>query len=948
MKFFMKRLMWGLLSMSLTVGTSTAVADDTEIFFTDANKVVKPNILFILDKSGSMSNNAEGTSNRLDVVQAVMADLLYDMKDVNVGAMYFGGNEGGYFLSAIKPINDVRAPLKTAINELSPDGNTPLSETTFEAMRYFQGGDTFIRTSSVAGVMNGTKYDSPIEYQCQPNNIILLTDGQPTEDTNHQSAMEATIGKCSGNCLDEIANYMFNNDMSSEHNGAQSVRTYTVGFQTDQTLLSDTATKGGGQYFKANDAASLKTAFTTAFSDILATSATYVAPGIAVNTFDRLSHLDALYFALFQPAKGSRWPGNLKRYKLAIRKNPTTGRNEAIIVGADGQPAVDPDSGFFKDSAESWWSNIQDGGAVTSGGASSQHVDPNSSHKVYSNLVSNKGLTDSSNAIATVNNNLTKGLFGNASMSDAAFSALINWTRGQDLDDLDGDGLTSDSRKFIADPLHSVPHLIVYGGTEASPDTSVFFGDNQGFIHGIDGETGNTHFSFMPTDLLKNQATLKTNSATVDKVYGIDSSIVSWVNDQNKDGNISAVDGDFAYIYAGMRRGGSNYYALDVTNPDQPGFLWSIQGGQASTDFYEMGQTWSKPSKTKVTIDNKLYDVLIFAGGYDVGQDAVPVRTTDDSGRALYIVDAKTGTRLWWAGPTGSGANLELADMKYSIPSAPKVLDLTGDGMVNQIYVGDMGGQIFRFDITNANAVSALATGGVIADLAKDNSTADNRRFYHAPDLFGLKFSGVRYLGLVLGSGFQAAPLNKSIEDRIYMMRIPEISAPPVEIIGNVEYVKYTAITEADLYDATFNLVQQGSAGEQIEAAAAISSAKGWYIKLTNSGEKVLSTSQTINNEVFVTTYEPTPSTNVCIPSSGTSRLYHLSVLYGSAVVNYDGLGEVDELTLEDRQVVLSTIGLPADPQRMRVDDTDVVCVGAECVTVDSLKGVVETYWYEE
>ena len=945
MSWHMKRLAWGLLSMSLTLGTSAAIADDTEIFFTDADKIVKPNILFILDKSGSMSNSGGDGNTRLEVVQNVMSDLLDDMEDVNVGAMYFGGNEGGYFLSAIKPISDVRATLKTAIDELSPGGNTPLAETTFEAMRYFQGGSTFIRDSSVTGVMTGDKYDSPIEYECQPNNIILLTDGQPTSDENHEDTMEATIGECSGNCLDEVADYMYDNDMSSEHAGSQSVRTYTVGFQTDQTLLSNTATNGGGQYLKANDAASLKTAFKAAFNDILANSATFVSPGIAVNTFDRLNHLDALYFALFEPSKGARWPGNLKRYKLDIQTDANTGKSEAVIVGEDGEAAVDPNSGYFKDSAQSWWGNVKDGKVVTIGGASAQHEDPNSNRKVYSNLVSNKSLTNSANAIAVNNNNLTKALFGNASMPDAEFSDLIKWTRGQDLDDSDNDGSTTDSRKFIADPLHSVPHLLVYGGSENAPDTAVFFGDNQGFIHGIDGETGKTHFSFMPSDLLKKQVSLKQNSVAAEKVYGMDSSILSWVHDENNDGNITSGVGDFAYIYAGMRRGGSNYYALDVTNPDQPGFLWSIRGGQANTNFSEMGQTWSKPAKTKVTIGNKLYDVLIFGGGYDADQDDFTVRTADDSGRALYIVDAKTGARLWWAGPTGSGANLELASLKYSIPSAPKILDLTGDGMVNQIYVGDMGGQILRFDVTNTNSASNLVTGGVIAELAVDSSTGGNRRFYHAPDLFGLKFGGTRYLGLVIGSGFQAHPLNKDIDDRIYMMRLPDVSAPPLDSDGNVAY---TPISEADLYDATENLVQQGDEDQRNAAAAAIGSASGWYIRLTNSGEKVLSSSQTVNNEVFVTTYEPTPSTNPCIPSAGKSRLYHISVLDGRAVVNYDQIGEVDELTRQDREVDLKTIGLPADPQRMRVDDTDVVCVGTECMTVDSLRGVVETYWYEE
>jgi type IV pilus assembly protein PilY1 len=164
------------------------------------------------------------------------------------------------------------------------------------------------------------------------------------------------------------------------------------------------------------------------------------------------------------------------------------------------------------------------------------------------------------------------------------------------------------------------------------------------------------------------------------------------------------------------------------------------------------------------------------------------------------------------------------------------------------------------------------------------------------------------------------------------MLRMPDVTSPPVDDDGVVDY---TALTEASLYDATENLIQQGDSDERVAAAESLGAASGWYIRLTNKGEKVLSTSQTINNEIFFTTYEPTPSTNPCVPAAGTSRLY-------------DGVGADDELTAEDRLVELNTIGLPPNPQRMRVDDTDIVCVGAECRTVDSVTGVVETYWYEE
>lgn len=952
MKDLSKILTMVLSATYFSMAGTAALADDTEIFFTDADGEVKPNIMFILDASGSMGDNSIDGETRLQIMQDVIEDLFGTMEDVNVGLMAFGGNEGAYFKSAISPIEDKRDALIAEVKALSSGGNTPLSESLFQSMRYFQGGDKFIRGSD--DVLKNDKYISPIQYECQPNSVVMLTDGEPTSDTNHEDDFEAVLGDgaCNGNCLDEIAQYMWQNDMipsardpNDDFRGTQRVSTYTVGFETDQTLLSDAASKGNGTYFKAEDAEGLKAAFDDFFTDVLARSTTFAAPGIAVNTFDRLNHLDSLYFAVFQPDSVPLWNGNLKRYRLGIKTDDVTGEKEAIILDADSKEAVDPATGFFSEVARSWWSPAADGKEVAEGGAASQQEDANTNRHVYTYLSTSKktDLTAAENSVVPGNNGITATVLGNATMSDADRSALINWTRGMDLDDSDTDGSTTDSRKSIADPLHSVPHLIVYGGTANIPETSVFFGDNQGFIHGINGATGDTHFSFIPEGLLPNQAKLKTNKQGEGHTYGMDGAIVSWVYDDDFDGQIDDGD-DHAYIYSGMRRGGSSYYGLDVTDPDSPSFLWQIEGGVTGGSFEELGQTWSTPVKTKVTIDKTLYDVLIFGGGYDTNQDDVGVRTLDSVGRALYIVDAETGDRLWWAGPSGSGADLELSDLKYSIPSAPKVIDVTGDGLADQIYVGDMGGQIFRFDITNTNKVTSLVTGGRIADLA-GSGESDARRFYYAPDIFGIKIGGARYLGLAIGSGYQAHPLDKDIDDRFYMLRMPDVTSPPIDANGLVDY---TALTESSLYDASENLIQEGDADQRVAAAESLGNASGWYIRLTNDGEKVLSTSQTINNEIFFTTYEPTPSTNPCVPAAGTSRLYHISVLDGRAVVNYDGVGADDELTAEDRLVELNTIGLPPSPQRMRVDDTDVVCVGAECRTVDSVTGVVETYWFEE
>lgn len=938
-----------------------ALADDTEIFFTDREGTVTPNIMLILDSSGSMGTDDVDGETRLSVMKKATKDLVSTLTDVNIGLMVFGGNEGAYFKAPVAAIEDQKDAISTKVDALVADGNTPLSESLFQAMRYYQGESVFIRSTDEGGATvddvaaNGS-FTSPIEYSCQPNYAVVLTDGEPTSDTNHQTTIEDVVGSCTGNCLDEISKYMFTADMipsakdpSDKFPGQQKVSTYTVGFKTDQTLLSQTASNGGGQYLLADNASELTSALKQVLDDVRAKSTTYVAPGVAVNTFDRLNHLNMLYYALFQSAKGAVWNGNLKRYKLAIETDDATGESKAVIVDVNDNAAIDEATGFFKDTAKSWWSPQVDGPNVKDGGAASQLPATTSNRKVYSNLDSRQtDLSHSSNQVVTTNNNLSGADFGDNTMSAAELDEIISWTRGVDVKDADGDSETTDARQFLADPLHSVPQLVIYDATSTTQDISIFYGDNQGYIHAVNGINGESHFSFIPRELLKNQPAMMNSTENSEKVYGMDGTIVQWVNDANLDGVIDSADNDFARIFGGMRRGGKSYYALDVTDRTSPELMWSITGGVAGTDFEELAQTWSKPVKTKVEIGNSLYDVLIFGGGYDTNQDSVDVRTEDSSGRALYMVNAATGDLLWWAGPTDSGADLELAALKYSIPASPKVLDINGDGLADQVYVGDMGGQILRFDFTNTNRLSEFATAGRIADLAGDDA-ANNRRFYHSPDLFGIKIGGARYLGLVIGSGYQASPLDKSVDDRIYMLKIAAVSSAPLDPSDPDQLtVLYNTLTESNLYDATDNLIQQGTATERDAAAQALAGKQGWYIRLENDGEKVLASSTTVNSEVFITTYEPKVSSDPCLPPTGTSRLYHISVLDGRAVRNYDGLGEANELTKPDRYVDLGTAGLPPTPQRMRVDDTDVICVGTECQTIDTVSGVVETYWYED
>ena len=146
-------------------------------------------------------------------------------------------------------------------------------------------------------------------------------------------------------------------------------------------------------------------------------------------------------------------------------------------------------------------------------------------------------------------------------------------------------------------------------------------------------------------------------------------------------------------LVIGMRRGGSNYYALDVTNPDSPRFMWQINGGTGQFD--KMAQSWSRPSLITVKDGAGEKKVLVFGGGYDDTIDDRHV-ATPSNGNAIYFVDTD-GDFI---------RELTHQDMDYGIPSDLRVIDSDNDGLADRIYVGDLGGQVWRLDFDDVSQAS--------------------------------------------------------------------------------------------------------------------------------------------------------------------------------------------------------------------------------------------------
>lgn len=353
--------------------------------------------------------------------------------------------------------------------------------------------------------------------------------------------------------------------------------------------------------------------------------------------------------------------------------------------------------------------------------------------------------------------------------------------------------LSTPPRPFITlgGSIHSYPLQLTYSGELNSAgdltdirSQSVLFGSMEGAIHIVDSKSGVEQMAFVPASILNDpeaSKALRGVDQAGDLSHGMDG---SWVADpaykfsKGSGEDSSKVEARQMNVYGGMRMGGKSYFGLDVLNPSAPKLLFSIKGG--SGDFARMGQTWSKPVLANIRYNGKITRVMIVGGGYDTCYEnprfkfgtANPTEygggcnKTAADGNAIYIIKADTGERLWWASNTG--ANTNSPDMKNSIVSRVSTLDRDGDGLVDHLYVGDLGGQVFRVDLDNLSntGASSLAKRVVrLANLATDTlgvniTNGDQPRFYQPPTVTIHDLGANTFILVGIASGDRSTPLD--------------------------------------------------------------------------------------------------------------------------------------------------------------------------------------------
>ena len=556
-------------------------------------------------------------------------------------------------------------------------------------------------------------------------------------------------------------------------------------------------------------------------------------------------------------------------------------------------------------------------------------------------------MTDDTNEFKSDNAALTEAVLGNPANHTTA--QLIDFVRGADVNGQNREVITGDVQ-------HSEPLVVDYEDSLRV----VYFGANDGMLHAVKDSTlstpasddGREMWAFIPPDQLHR---LKDMVEGESHQYYVDSSpkvhikdvngngIIEVDVDSDEDGDVDEDDKDRVILVCGERKGGTSYFALDVTHPERPFFLWRIsryddaKAGSFELEnvngTFEDGEALADSGVGAATVDGTLVESSLAyrdqTGEFTVGQ----VVTGEKSGATATIVsitcyappkagpdvvipelgeswsepqcglvktsDTDTdGTPVFFIGGGYSSDNSagkavlaisvftggvvkkfsNITGMNYSIPSSVTPVDGDSNGFVDKVYVGDLGGQMWRFgkftDSTGVDLEFPYADENIkdwtdqAAHILFLSDPVHERKFFYPPSVT-LEWG---YDLVFMGTGDREDPCNPISSDRIYSVKDTHAS---------------TTLTESDLIDVT----------DSTSTLPDLNIHQGWYIRLAE-GEKVLSEGVAFLKTYYVTTF---------LPGQG-GKLYALNYKTGEAVDGYlRVIGESDGLLSKPVVVISKT-----------------------------------------
>lgn len=866
--------------------------------------------LMMFTETGNGNSNTDGAYVRaairlMDSTNKTKYQQLVNSLDIN-GDKSNGGKGGLAMWEAYRYFSAGAPHAGNGKNKTDYAGNT--SGTTASNAIYALAGNAL-------SSKNATSYNSPVVAGCAKNFIIYISNGAAQDNNNDTTTGTAALAAAGGNTsaipispsgsqdnlADEWARFMKKSSLG--------VVTYTIDVNKVTTgqgpgwtaLLRSMAGVSGGKYFDVTSTGTeIADALNTALSEIQSVNSAFASVSLPVSVNTQGTYLNQVFIGMFRPDANSlpRWAGNLKQYKLGL-----TG-GQLRLQDANNNAAVNTSTNFISECARSFWtpstldsywafsgqaqgaclsvansasSNSPDGNVVEKGGAG--YLLRSTTTRTVKTCSPSFSACNSLTDFNTANAAITTALLGASSATER--DELIDWARGQDLNNEDVDLVTSTEMRPSAhgDVVHSRPVAIDYGTTGA-PQVVVYYGGNDGVFRAINGNRSNAIgsvaagaelWSFIPPEFYGNLKRLRENEVTISYPGHTTGTPTPQPKNYGIDGPISAFRGTVSgttktFIYAGMRRGGRSLYAFDVTAPASPVLKWKVGCPNLGDDtgctsgMSEIGQTWSSAVVLKAAGYGSGDDpLLIMGGGYDSCEDtdngtANNSCTSSSKGNRIYVLDANTGARL-----------KTLNTQRGVVGDVTVVPDSTGRAIY--AYAADLGGNVYRITIGNSAPADWSITRIASLGCSDGGSCNINRKFMFAPEVV---VSGGGYF-LQLGSGDREKPLSSFVATAGLTNYFFNIKDRPTD---SSWLTTDTCTVSGESFICLDSLLAIGaSTPTQAQLNA---KPKGWSLALA-SNEQVVTSAVTVFGRIVFNTHQPTPPVAGACTTLGTNRAYNIA-----------------------------------------------------------------------
>ncbi|HHS7809855.1 pilus assembly protein [Pseudomonas putida] len=824
---------------------------------------------------------------RINVARNVSTALVTSNRTLRMGLSTFNpvtsnnpGN-GGYIARSISDLSPVSGSvtqaqadanynaLISAIGGLGAVANTPLAETYYEITRYMRGMTPYYNSTP-------TTYTSPIQYRCQKNYGVVITDGLPTYDrtfpTNdplggsrlpNWDGINNDGNNLNGDnegdtlYLDDIAKFAFDIDMRSTGTDLagkswgsadfpkQNMNTYTVGFTADNDMLSDAAAYGQGKYYQATDSTGLNTALSSALSDITSKAG---SGGSGVTSGTTLASGTSYFQTSYDPKD---WRGTIKSFGFtsagAVNTSTALWTTDTTIVPGATAPTY-----------QSW--NTSSNAAVT---------------LAYGNFSAAQQTT------------LSQGLPTGISGSD-----LVEWSKGTNKTGLKvrsvllGDiinsplVLASPSDKTASDLSGDTTYTTYLTTKSANMNSSLVVNANDGFVNVINSANGTRRYAYMPSSVLPSLRLI----ADPAYINGVSHKFLV-------DGQVGVYDAQINSAWktlaiGGTGAGGKTFYALqlfDASAGNVLNALWEVSApatANTANAFNDLGYAYARPEVARLA-DGRW--AAFIANGYGSNSGVA----------ALYVLDVRDGSLIKKIVIDSTETTNGLSSVKLKVNSS---------NVVQAAYGGDLKGRLWKFDLSATSTDSwgvafsgkplFTTAGGATQPITAQPLLADN-------SLGGKQ--------IFVGTGKFNETADKTNKDLQAFYSVWDADGGSGQL--TVSSLQAQAVTG----------VFSGSAGQFITTSqndTTYPGEKGWYLPLVYNnvltGERVINQASLVLGRIVFTTAS-VDTTDPCA-SFGTGKLVELDAFSGKmlnyAVLDTNADGVVDSNDTISSGVVF-TGGIP-------------------------------------